>query len=64
MRTAESVTTVAIFVYFCYASWMPNSTSFPTVLVTFGFMLALGILVVERIIRGSRRSGVAGPGEE
>lgn len=63
MRTAKSVTTVAIFVYLCYASWILNSVSFATVLVTFGFMLALGILVVERVIRGSRRSGVAGPGE-
>lgn len=63
MTTAKSVTTVAVFVYLCYVSWILNSVSFPTVLLTYGFILALGILVVERVIRGSRSSGVAGPGE-
>lgn len=55
MRTAKSVTTVAVFVYLCYSSWVLSSTSFPTALVTFGIMPALGILVVERIIHGSRK---------
>lgn len=53
MRTTKSVTTVAIFVYLCYVAWILNATSSPTVLVTFGFILALGILAIGRIMGGS-----------